>query len=162
METLNSSPSGCRGGDVSGHGRSEDERSGSVVPAHPGLSAFTIFWIICHLVFLVTLWGFHSKLSDCQRMCMMHTSEAGELDRVMASKGMRHFCLISKRLVLFSLMSTIILGALGWQVIFAVKIFKKSVCAKFFCKNLVFEFMLVSYAFLNVFDFFLEVTSHTT
>lgn len=81
----------------------------------PGLSAFIIFWIICHLVFLVTLWGFHSKLSDCQRMCMAHTSEAGELDRVMASKGMRHFCLISKRLVLFSLMSTIILGALGWQ-----------------------------------------------
>lgn len=81
----------------------------------PGLSASTIFWIICHLVFLVTLWGFHSKLSDCQRMCMAHTSEAGELDRVMASKGMRHFCLISKRLVLFSLMSTIIIGALGWQ-----------------------------------------------
>ncbi|RXN23371.1 transmembrane protein 168-like [Labeo rohita] len=81
----------------------------------PGLSGSAIFWIICHLVFLVTLWGFHSKLSDCQRMCMMHTSEVGELDRIMASKGMRHFCLISKRLVLFSLMSTIILGALGWQ-----------------------------------------------
>ncbi|XP_067292071.1 transmembrane protein 168 [Pseudorasbora parva] len=81
----------------------------------PGLSASTIFWIICHLVFLVTLWGFHSKLSDCQRMCMAHMSEAGELDRVMASKGMRHFCLISKRLVLFSLMSTIIIGGLGWQ-----------------------------------------------
>ncbi|XP_059392784.1 transmembrane protein 168 [Carassius carassius] len=82
----------------------------------PGLSGSAIFWIICHLVFLVTLWGFHSKLSDCQRMCILHTSEAGELDRIMASKGMRHFCLISKRLVLFSLMSTIILGALGWQM----------------------------------------------
>ncbi|XP_051548873.1 transmembrane protein 168-like [Myxocyprinus asiaticus] len=81
----------------------------------PGLSVFTIIWIICHLVFLVTLWGFHSKLSDCQRLCMADMSEAGELDRVMASKGMRHFCLISKRLVLFSLVSTIILGALAWQ-----------------------------------------------
>lgn len=92
----------------------------------PGLSVSAVFWIICHLVFLVTLWGFHSKLSDCQRMCMLHTSEAGELDRVMASKGMRHFCLISKRLVLFSLMSTIILGALGWQVRLPVKIFLSS------------------------------------
>ncbi|XP_051979185.1 transmembrane protein 168-like [Xyrauchen texanus] len=81
----------------------------------PVLSVFTIIWIICHLVFLVTLWGFHSKLSDCQRLCMAHISEVGELDRVMASKGMRHFCLISKHLVLFSLVSTIILGALAWQ-----------------------------------------------
>lgn len=106
----------------------------------PGLSASTIFWIICHLVFLVTLWGFHSKLSDCQRMCMAQVSEAGELDRVMASKGMRHFCLISKRLVFFSLMSTIVLGALGWQVIFAVKMFQKCICQ-----------VLVSYSFVNVF-----------
>lgn len=81
----------------------------------PGLAASAVFWIICHLVFLVTLWGFHSKLSDCQRLCAAHMSEAGELDRVMASKGMRHFCLISKRLVMFSLVSTIILGALAWQ-----------------------------------------------
>ncbi|XP_059402018.1 transmembrane protein 168-like [Carassius carassius] len=81
----------------------------------PGLLGAAGFWIICHLVFLVVLWGFHSKLSDCQRMCMVHRSEAGALDRIMASKGMRHFCLISKRLVIFSLMSTIILGALGWQ-----------------------------------------------
>ncbi|XP_051975845.1 transmembrane protein 168 [Xyrauchen texanus] len=81
----------------------------------PGLSVLIIFWIICHLVFLVTLWDFHSKLSDCQRLCMGHISEAGELDRVMASKGMRHFCLISKRLVDFSLGSTVILGALAWQ-----------------------------------------------
>ncbi|TRY54839.1 hypothetical protein DNTS_001803 [Danionella cerebrum] len=81
----------------------------------PGLLASLIFWIICHLVFLITLWGFHSKLSDCQRMCVMDPSEAGELERVMASKGMRHFCLISKHLVLFTLVSTGILGVLGWQ-----------------------------------------------
>lgn len=79
----------------------------------PGLSVSTIFWIICHLVFWVALWGFHCKLSDCQRLCEVHMS--GELDRVMASKGMRHFCLISKRLVMFGLVSTIILGALAWQ-----------------------------------------------
>lgn len=82
----------------------------------PGFSASSIFWIICHMVFLVTLWGFHSKLSDCQRVCVAQRANPGELDRVMTSKGMRHFCLVSKRLVLFSLVSTAVLGALSWQV----------------------------------------------
>lgn len=82
----------------------------------PSFSVSGIFWIICHLVFLATLWGFHSKLSDCQRACVVQRAEPGALDRVMASRGMRHFCLISKRLVVFSLVSTVILGALSWQV----------------------------------------------
>ncbi|XP_066505839.1 transmembrane protein 168 [Hoplias malabaricus] len=81
----------------------------------PSFSASGIFWIICHVVFLVTLWGFHSKLSDCQSACLAQRAEPGALDRVMASKGMRHFCLISKHLVLFSLVSTVTLGALSWQ-----------------------------------------------
>jgi hypothetical protein len=34
----------------------------------------------------------------------------------MASKGMRHFCLISEQLVFFSLLATTILGAVSWQV----------------------------------------------
>ncbi|GAA6101276.1 transmembrane protein 168 [Tachysurus ichikawai] len=81
----------------------------------PGFSASSFFWIICHVVFLVTLWGFHSKLSDCQRVCVAQRANPGSLDRVMTSKGMRHFCLVSKRLVLFSLVSTAVLGALSWQ-----------------------------------------------
>lgn len=82
----------------------------------PGFSASSVFWIICHVVFLVTLWGFHSKLNDCQRVCVAQRANPGALDRVMTSKGMRHFCLVSKRLVLFSLVSTAVLGALSWQV----------------------------------------------
>lgn len=82
----------------------------------PGFSASSVFWIICHVVFLVTLWGFHNKLSDCQRVCVAQRANPGALDRVMTSKGMRHFCLVSKRLVLFSLVSTAVLGALTWQV----------------------------------------------
>lgn len=81
----------------------------------PGFSASSVFWIICHVVFLVTLWGFHNKLSDCQRVCVAQRANPGALDRVMTSKGMRHFCLVSKRLVLFSLVSTAVLGALSWQ-----------------------------------------------
>ncbi|KAK3536005.1 hypothetical protein QTP70_024506 [Hemibagrus guttatus] len=81
----------------------------------PGFSVSSVFWIICHVVFLVTLWGFHSKLSDCQRVCVAQRANFWALDRVMTSKGIRHFCLVSKRLVLFSLVSTAVLGALSWQ-----------------------------------------------
>ncbi|TFK08796.1 serine/threonine-protein kinase TBK1 [Platysternon megacephalum] len=42
-------------------------------------------------------------------------AENNSLDRVMASKGMRHFCLISEQLVFFSLLATAVLGAVTWQ-----------------------------------------------
>ncbi|KAJ8002832.1 hypothetical protein DPEC_G00163070 [Dallia pectoralis] len=81
----------------------------------PGFVLCGLFWIICHTVFIITLWGFQSKLSDCQRVCLAHGTLTSSLDKVMASKGVRHFCLISKSLALFSLVSTIILAALTWQ-----------------------------------------------
>ncbi|KAM6937432.1 transmembrane protein 168 [Xenentodon cancila] len=81
----------------------------------PGFAVCVIFWTICHMVFVITVWGFHSKLSDCQRLCLSQGPEDTSLDKVMASKGMRHFCLISERLVLFSLVSTVAVAALCWQ-----------------------------------------------
>ncbi|MBN3326349.1 TM168 protein, partial [Atractosteus spatula] len=82
----------------------------------PGFSIFGIFWMICHIIFIITIWGFHTKLNDCQKVYYTQRFENRSLDRVMASKGMRHFCLISERLVFFSLVSTAILGAVSWQV----------------------------------------------
>uniref|UniRef100_A0A8C9FQB3 Transmembrane protein 168 n=1 Tax=Pavo cristatus TaxID=9049 RepID=A0A8C9FQB3_PAVCR len=82
----------------------------------PGFSIFGIFWMICHVIFFITLWGFHTKLNDCHKVYYTHCAENNSLDRVMASKGMRHFCLISKQLVFFSLLATAVLGAVSWQV----------------------------------------------
>lgn len=82
----------------------------------PGFVVGALFWAICHIVFVITVWGFHTKLSDCQRLCVIQGSGVSGLDRVMASKGMRHFCLISERLVLFTLVSTVAVAALSWQV----------------------------------------------
>lgn len=82
----------------------------------PGLAVCLLFWAICHVVFVITVWGFHSKLSDCQRVCSSQPSVRNRLDKIMASKGMRHFCLISERLVLFTLVSTVAVAALCWQV----------------------------------------------
>lgn len=82
----------------------------------PGFVVCVLFWSICHLVFVITVWGFHTKLSDCQRLCMCQGSGLSGLDKVMASKGMRHFSLISERLVLFTLVTTVAVAALCWQV----------------------------------------------
>ncbi|KAE8296039.1 Transmembrane protein 168 [Larimichthys crocea] len=73
------------------------------------------FWAICHVVFVITLWGFHTKLGDCQRVCLSQGLGGNGLDKIMASKGMRHFCLISKHLVLFTLVSTAAVATLCWQ-----------------------------------------------
>ncbi|KAM3835993.1 transmembrane protein 168-A-like, partial [Diretmus argenteus] len=81
----------------------------------PGFCVFGLFWSICHMVLLITLWGFHTKLSECQKAWQAHRSGSRSLDRVMASRGIRHFCLISERLVFFSLLSTAILAAVSWQ-----------------------------------------------
>ncbi|KAF7665927.1 hypothetical protein LDENG_00127810 [Lucifuga dentata] len=81
----------------------------------PGFCVFGLFWSICHIVLLITLWGFHTKLSECQKAWRAQRSGNRSLDRVMASRGIRHFCLISERLVFFSLLSTVILGAVSWQ-----------------------------------------------
>ncbi|XP_033880569.3 transmembrane protein 168-like [Acipenser ruthenus] len=81
----------------------------------PGFSIFGIFWLVCHVIFIITVWGFHSKLNDCHNVYYTQRTDSRNLDRVMASKGMRHFCLISERLVFFSLLSTAILGAVSWQ-----------------------------------------------
>ncbi|XP_057259697.1 transmembrane protein 168 isoform X2 [Pezoporus wallicus] len=82
----------------------------------PGFSIFGIFWMICHVIFFITLWGFHTKLNDCHKVYYTHRAENNSLDRVMASKGMRHFCLISQQLVFFSLVATAVLGAVCWQI----------------------------------------------
>lgn len=81
----------------------------------PGFCLFGLFWAICHVIFIITIWGFHSKLTDCQKVWQAQRSGSRSLDQVMASRGIRHFCLISERLVFFSLLSTIILGAVSWQ-----------------------------------------------
>ncbi|XP_043943259.1 transmembrane protein 168-like [Protopterus annectens] len=84
--------------------------------AIPGFSISGIFWLICHVIFLITLWGFQTKLNDCQKVFYTHKADHSTLERVMASKGMRHFCLISQRLVFFSLLSTVVLGVVSWKL----------------------------------------------
>lgn len=82
----------------------------------PAFAVCALFWVISHVVFIITVWVFHTKLSGCQRLCLGQGPGVSGLDKVMASRGMRHFCLISERLVLFTLVSTGAVAALCWQV----------------------------------------------
>uniref|UniRef100_A0A8C6TWI3 Transmembrane protein 168a n=1 Tax=Neogobius melanostomus TaxID=47308 RepID=A0A8C6TWI3_9GOBI len=81
----------------------------------PGFCFFGLFWSICHIVLVITIWGFHTKLSDCQKAWRAQRTGTRSLNQVMASRGIRHFCLISERLVFFTILSTVILGAVSWQ-----------------------------------------------
>ncbi|XP_060932803.1 transmembrane protein 168 [Limanda limanda] len=81
----------------------------------PGFVVCVILWCVFHLVFVITVWGFHTKLSECQRVGLYQGSGVSGVDKIMASKGMRHFCLISERLALFTLVTTVAVAALCWQ-----------------------------------------------
>lgn len=82
----------------------------------PAFAAGGLFWLISHLVFFITAWGFHGKIGECQRVCLAQGSGVTSLDKVMASRGVRHFCIISQQLILCTLVSTVALAALTWQV----------------------------------------------
>ncbi|RVE71556.1 hypothetical protein OJAV_G00052890 [Oryzias javanicus] len=75
----------------------------------PFFLIFLLFWAVCHVLFVITLWSFHSKLGDCQPL--FHYQETS-LDKIMASKGLRLFCLISGRLAFFTLVSSFAIAAL--------------------------------------------------
>lgn len=81
----------------------------------PGFCLFGLFWSICHIILVITIWGFHTKLTECQKAWRAQRSGSRSLDQVMASRGIRHFCLISERLMFFSMLSTVVLGAVSWQ-----------------------------------------------
>lgn len=82
----------------------------------PGFLICVLIWATFHMLFVTTVWGFHTKLSDCQRVCLSQGSGVTGLDKIMTSKGMRHFCLLSEQLLRVTLVSTGLIAALCWQV----------------------------------------------
>ncbi|KAM8891477.1 transmembrane protein 168-like [Spinachia spinachia] len=81
----------------------------------PGFACFGFWWAVYQMVFVHTAWSFHTKLSECQRLCWSQGSGVSGLKKVMASKGMRLFCLIAKGPVTCLMTSTIAVAAICWQ-----------------------------------------------
>ena len=92
------------------------------VPTHkewfvvvPIFSAFSIVWLCFHIVFVISIWQLSNKITDCNSTFNSMSEEGKNMARIMAARGVRHFCLISQRVVLVTLLTTIILGAIHWE-----------------------------------------------
>lgn len=81
----------------------------------PIFVAFSIVWLCYHLVMFITSWQLSNKISECTTTYNSLSEGKRSMERIMASRGVRHFSLVSKRLVLVALVSTLILAAVGWE-----------------------------------------------
>ena len=81
----------------------------------PIFTAFLLLWIAGHIVFIVDCWGFLMKLEECSQSLKEEFDTNTMLD-VLASRGVRHFCLISKSIILVTIVTTVLLAIPSWQV----------------------------------------------
>lgn len=81
----------------------------------PIFCAFLFFWFVGHLVLLVDCWGFIIKIEECAQTLPQEFETNTMLD-VLASRGVRHFCLVSKFIILITMMTTVLLAIPTWQV----------------------------------------------
>lgn len=76
---------------------------------------FACIWLSFHLMYFITCWRLMSRITECNLTYHSLTDERKNMGRIMASKGVRHFSLISQRLICITMLTTFILGALGWE-----------------------------------------------
>ena len=91
-----------------------------------GIIVFGILWVTSHLVLVAALWAFHNRLNNCLGTCALLRTGSKSLDDVMASRGMRQYCLVAEQLVFSALISTIFMAVVCWQV---ADFFSRSPCA---------------------------------
>ena len=76
----------------------------------------SIPWIWFHFMFIITCWGFVGKLEECSNVLNSRGEFSDNvMSEIMASKGIRHFCLVSQIVTLYTLVSTVLLIASAWQ-----------------------------------------------
>ena len=77
--------------------------------------AFAVVWLCFHVIFFISTWRLMSKITDCNLTFSSISDDRKSMNRIMASKGIRHFSLISHRLMCFTLLTTFILFGIGWE-----------------------------------------------
>ncbi|GFN93438.1 transmembrane protein 168 [Plakobranchus ocellatus] len=70
-----------------------------------------VFWLMFHLMVFLTLWKFMGKITECNASA----NEELSFNRIMAAKGLRHFGLVTQRIMLFSLLLTLGVFILGFE-----------------------------------------------
>ena len=77
---------------------------------------FSALWICFHFMFFITSWGFVGKLEECS-VVLKNRGDITDntMSEVLASKGVRHFCLVSQIVTMYTLVSTGLLSTAAWQ-----------------------------------------------
>ena len=76
----------------------------------------SIYWALIHIMFILTCWGFVGKLEECSNVAdSTGNFSDNAMSHIMASKGVRHFCLVLINVTFCTIISTVIAIALSWQ-----------------------------------------------
>lgn len=81
----------------------------------PLFIAFAIVWLCFHVIYFISSWKLMSKITDCNQTLSSISDDRKSMNRIMASKGIRHFSLISQRLMCLTLLTTCMLFGIGWE-----------------------------------------------
>ena len=104
-------------------------RHSSFIIMTPIYAFFGFVFFAYHLIVFITSWCLMNKISECLNALATFSGSGGgvssssntgnhaiSLSRVMASRGIRHLCLIARRLAFISAFMTAILTLVGWKV----------------------------------------------
>ena len=76
----------------------------------------SIYWALIHIMFILTCWGFVGKLEECSNIAdSTGNFSDNAMSHIMASKGVRHFCLVLINVTFCTIISTVIAIASSWQ-----------------------------------------------
>ncbi|CAL1541875.1 unnamed protein product, partial [Lymnaea stagnalis] len=93
---------------VVGHGTSRHKEWYIVFPLYIVLA---IVWLMFHLMVFLTSWKLNGKITECNASA----DERRSFNRIMAAKGLRYFGLVSQRIIFLSLVTTLIVFAVGFE-----------------------------------------------
>ncbi|XP_074645260.1 transmembrane protein 168-A-like [Tubulanus polymorphus] len=93
-----------------------------VIPTHkewyivvPIFMAAATFWLLCHVIFVITCWQLMKKITICNTTFKYASDSSRNINRIMESKGVRHFSLISQRLTCVTLITTFLIAVVSWE-----------------------------------------------
>lgn len=81
----------------------------------PIFGVLVVLWASVHLAFFVTCWSFSNKVTECMNVVRDLPDDNRNLRRIMASRGLRCFCLIAQRVTCVTLLSTNLVAIVAWE-----------------------------------------------
>ena len=102
----------------------------------PLFVVFAILWLCFHFLSFITCWKLMHKITECNLTFASLPDENKNMNQIMASRGVRHFSLISQRLVCLTLGTTLGLLGLGWTTRTAVSLGLVSILLPVECMTL--------------------------